>query len=95
MKPFGPTRIALVGDFAPGHTSHEAASAALLHAAEALSLTVEADWIATTTLGTEEGLAALEQYDGVFAPGGAYESKEGALAAIRFARERLRPFFGT
>ena len=89
------TRIALVGDFVPGHTSHEAANQALLHAADALSLTLEADWIPTPTLDADAGLAELEQYDGVFAPGGAYESKEGALAAIRFARERGWPFFGT
>lgn len=89
------TKIALVGDFAPGHTSPEAASAALLHAAAALSLTVEVEWIPTPTFDTDAGLAVLEEYDGIFAPGGAYESKQGALAAIRFARERHRPFFGT
>lgn len=84
-----------MGDFVPGHTSHEAANEAVRHAADALSLAFEADWIPTPTFDTEAGLAVLEQYDGIFAPGGAYESKEGALAAIRFARERGRPFFGT
>jgi CTP synthase (UTP-ammonia lyase) len=94
MRPRG-ARIALVGDFVPGLTSHEAANEAVLHAADSLSLNFEVAWIPTPTFDTEPGLALLEQYDGIFAPGGAYESKGGALAAIRFARERGWPFFGT
>jgi CTP synthase (UTP-ammonia lyase) len=94
MRPRG-ARIALVGDFVPGHISHEAANAAVLHAADSLSLDLEAAWIPTPTLDTERGLAVFEHYDGIFVPGGAYDSKGGALAAIRFARERGWPFFGT
>jgi CTP synthase len=88
-------RIAMIGDFVAGHPSHEAANEAVRHAAETLPFLVESVWIPTLEITAEGGLAALEQYDALFAPGGAYESKEGALAAIRFARERGWPFFGT
>ena len=88
-------RIAMIGDFVAGHPSHEAANEALRHAADALRLPVEIDWIPTPTTAGDEGCAVLEQYDALFAPGGDYQSKDGALAAIRFARERGWPFFGT
>ena len=89
-------RIAVVGDLDDERPSHRATDKALLHGAEALRMTISADWLATQSLETEAGLAALEEYDGIFcAPGGPYKSTNGALDAIRFARERGRPFLGT
>jgi CTP synthase (UTP-ammonia lyase) len=87
--------IAMIGDFVAGHPSHEAANEAVRHAADALHLSVESVWIPTPALAADGGIAALERCDALFAPGGAYESKDGALAAIRFAREQGWPFFGT
>jgi CTP synthase (UTP-ammonia lyase) len=88
-------RIAVIGDFVAGHPSRQAANEALGHAADALRLSVGTVWIPTTTVASEDGCAVLEQCDAVFAPEGAYDSKDGALATIRFARERGWPFFGT
>ena len=91
-----PLKIAVVGDFKAGRPSHEATDEAVRQGAEALGLTVRADWIPTREPATRAGIAGLAEYDGIFcAPGGPYESTEGALEAIRFARERGLPFLGT
>jgi CTP synthase (UTP-ammonia lyase) len=43
-----------------------------------------------------DGLQCLERCDALWAsPGRPYRSMEGALAAIRFARDRNWPFVGT
>jgi CTP synthase (UTP-ammonia lyase) len=90
------TKIAIVGDYDPAKESHQATDAALQHAAAALDLSVQADWIPTEICESEEGVARLETYDGVFlGPGAPYRSQDGALAAVRFTREQGWPFFST
>lgn len=85
-------RIAVVGDYNPEFVSHPATSNALHLAAESLGLSVGVDWIATTEVDEER----LTHYDAQWAaPGGPYRSFEGALRAIRFARERGKLFVGT
>jgi CTP synthase (UTP-ammonia lyase) len=89
-------RIAIVGDFEAERPSHKATNEALRHAAERVTVAVNADWIPTQALETEAGRTTLEEHDGVFcSPGGPYRSMNGALEAIRFARERSWPFLGT
>ena len=87
-------KIAIIGDFEPERLTHKATNAALRHAADKLSTALSTDWLSTPSL--ESGTAQLENYHGIMcAPGGPYESMSGALEAIRFARERGWPFFGT
>jgi CTP synthase (UTP-ammonia lyase) len=91
-----PVRITLIGDYDAAKPSHRATDAALRHAADALDLAVDAAWQPTPSLLTREGMAVLETADGLWAsPGSPYESYAGALAGIRFARERGKPFIGT
>ncbi len=80
--------IAVVGDFDARLQSHVATNAALaLYGAG-----VEASWVPTT----ECNARVLEGFDGIWAaPGSPYESLEGALHAIRFAREAGKPFLAT
>ena len=86
-------RIALIGDFDPQITAHQAIPVALGMAAERLNLDVQYEWMATDYIGTD---APLEAFDGVWCvPGSPYRDMDGALRAIRFARERQRPFLGT
>lgn len=91
------TRIAIVGDYDPTRDSHQATDAALRHAAEALGVTIAAEWIPTEELESDGAAATrLAAYHAVFlGPGAPYRSQDGAIAAVRFAREQGRPFFGT
>ncbi len=89
-------QIGIIGDFDPGFAPHQATNDALDHSAAALAAAVDATWLPTTDLETAVGAGHLERYDGLWcAPGSPYRSLTGALAAIRFARERHVPFLGT
>jgi CTP synthase (UTP-ammonia lyase) len=87
--------IGVIGDFDPSSVSHASTNAALDHAAAALGISVNVSWVPTPAL--EDGPAsALVRFDGLWcSPGSPYRSMDGALAGIRFARERRIPFFGT
>ena len=81
-------RVAVIGDFTPGNRTHAFTNAALEH----LGLPIE--WIGTEAVGVPE--VTLAAYDGLFiAPSSPYRSMEGALEAIRYARERGVPLVGT
>ena len=98
--------IGVIGDFNPSSPSHAATNSALKDAAAALNIQVGIEWVPTTSLERSESgervgqptsiLELLNGYDALFAaPGSPYRSMEGALNAIRFARERGLPFTGT
>lgn len=89
-------RIGIIGDWDPARSSHVATNDALVHAADALDVALEVSWLATPALDQPGGAALLEACDALWcAPGSPYQSMQGALAAIRFARERDWPFIGT
>jgi CTP synthase (UTP-ammonia lyase) len=81
-------QIAVVGDFNPANVTHQLTSSALQHIGLAFT------WVPTDAPGDwDERLAA---YDGVWiAPASPYRSMDGALAAVRYARERGVPLVGT
>jgi CTP synthase (UTP-ammonia lyase) len=90
------TSLAIFADFDPGSKSHIATNEAVAHSAAGLGLAVETRWIATTELDQPKGLKRLEEFDGFWiGPGSPYASMDGALAAIRMARERGIPLLGT
>jgi CTP synthase (UTP-ammonia lyase) len=89
-------QIGVIGDYDPRRPSHVATVDALQHAAGSLDLPLEVTWLATPTLHDPDGERLLARYDALWcAPGSPYASIEGALAAIRYARERDRPYLGT
>lgn len=88
-------RIAAIADYESGHPSRWSANGALAHAADALGVALEVEWFSTLTLEAGSVRPSLSRFDGIFAPGGDYESEDGVSAAIRFAREAGWPFFGT
>ena len=90
-------RIALLGALEPDKPSHQATAAALDHAARALGAQARPVWLAEADLLREaDGPGFLEGFQGVMAPPGKdYANPAGVWAAIRFCRERLRPFLGT
>lgn len=88
-------RIAVVGDHNEQITAHRAVPRALDLAARRLGLAVEHHWHHSTILWPEAA-RILSASDGVWCvPGSPYASTEGALAAIRYARETGLPFLGT
>ncbi len=91
-----PVRIGIIGDFTESFRPHAATNDAIRHAAAHLSEAVETRWLPTPSLLTPEGEKALQGCDGLWAsPGSPYQSLDGAIAAIRFTRERNWPFFAT
>ena len=86
-------RVALIGDYNPTITAHQAIPRALVLAAEHLGLAVEPWWMATDAVPADDPLAGADAAWCV--PGSPYRDTEGALRAIRAAREIGRPFLGT
>ena len=85
-------RIGVVGDFDPASETHAATNAALAHAAAALDVELDIGWLPTPDIDE----ATLARCRGLFvAPGSPYRSMDGALHAIRCARERDVPLLGT
>ncbi len=85
--------LALIGDYNPDVIAHQAIPVALQQAADALGLKVRAQWLETDTLSAT---SALHGFDGFWCvPASPYRDTDGALRAIRFAREQRRPFLGT
>ena len=86
-------RIALIGDYDPQVTAHQAIPLALGMAAEHAGLDVQFQWLATDRIDNDTPLA---DFDGFWCvPASPYRNEAGALRAIRFAREQQRPFLGT
>ena len=80
--------IGIVGDYDSGYFLHAATSAAFDR------LGVEAVWVPTPAVRDDP--AVLARYQGLLIPPGSpYKSLEGALTAIRYARESGVPLVGT
>ncbi|MGH9823065.1 MAG: CTP synthase C-terminal region-related (seleno)protein [Blastocatellia bacterium] len=89
-------KIGVIGDFNPENRSHINTNSALRHTASQLSAALKLDWLPTPALEGTGGESLLKQYDGLWcSPGSPYRSMDGALNAIRCAREQSVPFIGT
>lgn len=89
-------RVGIVGDYNLASRYHAATDAALRHAGDALDVQVEVTWVPTPAVDETSAEKMLGQFDALWcAPGSPYESMEGALAGIRYARAQGRPFVGT
>lgn len=88
-----PLHIALVGDYDSTVTAHVAIPKALELSAQSLNVKLEPHWLGTETITNTK---VLEPYDALWCvPASPYKSMQGALTAIRYARENLVPFLGT
>ncbi|MDT9677701.1 CTP synthase [Pseudomonas sp. JV414] len=86
-------RIALIGDHDPQVTAHQAIPVALGMAAEHSGKDIQFQWLATNSINVD---TPLDDFDGFWCvPASPYRDMDGALRAIRFAREQQRPFLGT
>jgi CTP synthase (UTP-ammonia lyase) len=88
-----PIAIGVVGDYDKSVPAHQAIPLVLQRTAEVLHVPVIHEWIPT-----EEIVAAsrIATFSGLWCvPASPYRSMEGALLAIRHARESGAPFLGT
>jgi len=89
-------RIGILGDFNPEFRSHHAINDSLGHVATKLKAKVESEWLPTPSLAKPSAEEKLATFDGLWAsPGSPYQSMEGMLRGIQFAREQNWPFLGT
>jgi CTP synthase (UTP-ammonia lyase) len=90
--PASALRIGLVGDHDEAITAHRAIPWALSLASGVLGLTLRSTWLHTDMLIDAR---AVDGFDALWCvPGSPYRSMDGALRAIRFAREEGRPLPG-
>ena len=89
-------RIGIVADYDPKNKYHVATEQSIVHAAEALGTAAKSLWLDTDTLDNASAEARLAECDAIWCgTSSPYRSMEGALYAIRFARENRVPFVGT
>lgn len=86
-------RIGLIGDYDSSVTAHRAIPVALRAAFEALPAPTTFEWVPTQEILGESRIAELDAFWCV--PASPYRNMDGALCAIRYAREHRRPFLGT
>jgi CTP synthase (UTP-ammonia lyase) len=85
-------RVALVGDRSANVMAHARIPGLIDALLSRESIALDPYWIATP----DAAGCALDGFDAIWvAPGSPYESGEGAIAAVRTARERGIPFLGT
>jgi CTP synthase (UTP-ammonia lyase) len=83
-------RLTVIGDHDPAMRSHAALDEVLAQ----LPHGITASWLATDAI--DDPATQFAETVGLWiAPGSPYRSFEGALRAIRYAREHNLPLFGT
>src|SRR6266478_1625832 len=88
-------RIGLVGDYNAEVKAHVAIPKALALAGQSNGCNIAPCWIHTSSISDPLD-SRLAGFDGLWCvPASPYANMEGALRAIRFARETHRPFLGT
>ena len=86
--------VGLIGDYNPAAIAHQAIPIAFRLAAEKTGVSVEPIWVPTQSITDPK--TQFQNFDAFWCvPASPYASMEGALEAIRYARESGRPFLGS
>ncbi|MGE5505332.1 MAG: CTP synthase, partial [Actinomycetota bacterium] len=94
-QPEGEVTIAVVGKYTSLLDSYKSLAEALTHGGIANSVKVRLNWIDSEIFEREDTVHYLEPCHGILVPGGFGERGAGGkIEAVRFARERLVPYFG-
>jgi CTP synthase len=93
--PRGECRIAVVGKYVHLREAYKSLSEALVHGGIANGSKVHIEWVDAERIQEDGAPRWLEAADGILVPGGFGErGVEGKIAAVRYARESKKPFFG-
>ncbi|MBC7906683.1 MAG: CTP synthase [Rhodospirillaceae bacterium] len=94
-QPEGEVTIAVVGKYTSLLDSYKSLAEALTHGGIANNVKVRLNWIDSQIFEREDVVQHLEPCHGILVPGGFGErGASGKIEAVRFARERLVPYFG-
>jgi CTP synthase (UTP-ammonia lyase) len=87
--------VLLIGDYSDSVVAHGAIPKALALAGAKLGIKVTHEWVATDYIPSSNSLSSKKPSAIWCVPGSPYHSMQGALTAIRYARENKIPFLGT
>jgi CTP synthase (UTP-ammonia lyase) len=88
--------IGIIGDFNEHFVPHIRTNEAISHASKKLNIITEVDWLPTKPFEQHTNIVKLQDYDALWcAPGSPYQSLDGAINAIKYARESNVPLLGT
>ena len=91
----GEVRIALVGKYVELKESYKSLNEALGHGGIANDCRVKIEFVDSQDVETKGAEAMLSEMDAVLVPGGfGVRGTEGKIQAVRYAREKRKPFFG-
>ncbi|OGO37658.1 MAG: CTP synthase [Chloroflexi bacterium RBG_16_57_11] len=95
QRPKPKVSVALVGKYVELHDAYFSVREAIEHAALALGLEVEINWVHSSELEKDRGWEVVRNADGILVPGG-FGSRgiEGKIKAIHYARENKVPYLG-
>ena len=94
-SPEGEVKIGVVGKYTHLQDSYKSLSEALVHGGISNNVRVNLDWIEAEIFETEGAVQKLDDVNGILVPGGFGErGAEGKIAAVKFAREHMVPYFG-
>lgn len=93
--PQGEVTLALVGKYMEQPDAYISVIESLKHGGIDNGVRVNIEWVDSETVENGQQNAILERADGIVVPGGfGYRGIEGKVQAIRYAREREKPFLG-
>ncbi|MCU0696783.1 MAG: CTP synthase [Myxococcaceae bacterium] len=91
----GEVRVALVGKYVELKESYKSLNEALVHGGIANDCHVKIEFVDSQDVETKGAEAMLGAMDAVLVPGGfGVRGTEGKVQAVRYAREKRKPFFG-
>jgi len=89
-------QIGVIGEHNSDSPTLPAVEKSIQHAAAELNIGARVTWLATGSLLATDLDQRLQSFDGLWAaPGSPYQSFDGMLRGIEFARRRDWPFVGT
>jgi CTP synthase len=95
MGPEGEVQIAIAGKYTGLADAYKSLAEALDHGGIANNVKVNMNWIDSEIFESDDAVEQLNGVNGILVPGGFGErGAEGKVSAVRFARERLIPYFG-